>query len=68
MLSVTTASARVDHEHVAGHPVVSYKLYWLHQLSNTTNLWYIYVYYKASTKCFGAYGHLQVDELTKTRN
>jgi len=26
-------------------PLCLYKLYWLNQLSNTTNLWYIYVYY-----------------------
>ena len=44
---------------------LEYRIYG-YQLSNTTNLWWIDVYYLVINYMFRRFGHLQVDELTKT--
>ena len=53
---------------MVGHPRCVFINYiWLNQLSSTTNLWWIDVYYLVINYMFRRFGHLQVDELTKNK-
>ena len=59
-------SVHTPRSHTVGHPRCVFISYiWLNQLSNTTNLLWIDVYYLVINYMFRRFGHLQVDELTK---